>query len=248
LANETWFNETWLPTTQATTTTEATATTETTSSEATEASTNETITTATGSANETITTVTASTNEAIATASTTESTVVNCTEEGTPEENYYELYWAELPATIQDAYEALGYMEEIWDAGEDVAADGWNDLSPEQMDAALCAGHTIDDWPGGAGTTSNTTEAVAANNTTTLATNATSNTTIWLDTPSDLFNYTFTYVPTDSPTSSPNEQNDLNFGSEYEPTSGNMIALPNAFLYGLASCLAFGIHLLEMVL
>ena len=232
--NNAWLaNEPWFPITQATTTTEATTLTNTTSSEATEASANEIITTVfwTASANETTSTA--------ATSATIESTVVNCTEEGTPEENYYELYWEELPAAIQEAYGVFGYTQEIWDEGEEMATDGWNDLSQEILDAALCIGYTGDDWPAGMGTISNTTEAVA-NNTTTFVTNG--NTTDQLDSPSDSFNYTSpTYSPMNDtwPTYSPNEQANVDSAAAAEePSSG---ALPkNALLRGIASLLVVG--------
>ena len=41
----------------------------------------------------------------------------------------------------------LGYTNELWDAGNELAPMGWNDLSQEQMLAALCIGYTSDDFP-----------------------------------------------------------------------------------------------------
>lgn len=199
--------------------------------------------------NTTSETTTASTNEKITTATTTVTTAantasafVNCTKEGTPEEMYYELYWAELPQSIQDAYEVLGYTDEIWDEGGEVVTGGmgWDQLSQEQRDAALCIGYDGDEWP----QTNNTTEAVA-NNTTTLATDATSNTADQLDTPSGAsFNYTW---PTDSQTHNPNEQSRPRIhsaGAERDTSSGNMIALPKNFW----PCFFFGICHFAIVL
>ena len=57
----------------------------------------------------------------------------------TPEEQWYDECWTDLPASIQAAYEELGYTEELWDEGGDVESDDydWAELSEVQLAAAL---------------------------------------------------------------------------------------------------------------
>ena len=65
----------------------------------------------------------------------------------TPEEMYYELDWEMLPSEIRDAYEVLGFDEVSWEEGGAVT-DGmeWDELSPQQQEAALFIGYTSEDY------------------------------------------------------------------------------------------------------
>ena len=66
----------------------------------------------------------------------------------TPEELYYNLWWAELPPLIQEAYSKLLVTETSWDSGLSTEIDDydWIDLSEEQREAALFIGYTEELW------------------------------------------------------------------------------------------------------
>jgi len=66
-----------------------------------------------------------------------------------------------LPLEIQDAYSVLGYDATLWDAGGAVEVDDyyWDQMSPEQQEAALFIGYTKAAWDvGEEGTTAPTLE------------------------------------------------------------------------------------------
>jgi hypothetical protein len=68
----------------------------------------------------------------------------------TPEELYYDEWWADLPPDIQAAYTVLGYTEAVWNFGGYIPAEDlwWDELSPEQQEAALYIGYTKEIWNG----------------------------------------------------------------------------------------------------
>lgn len=68
----------------------------------------------------------------------------NIVEGPTPEELYYDEWWADLPPAIQDAYAILGYDENIWNNGLTVPVEDlwWDKMTPEQIEAATFIGYT----------------------------------------------------------------------------------------------------------
>ncbi len=57
-------------------------------------------------------------------------------------------WWTDLPENIQDAYEALGYDEELWEEGEHSSIGDleWDALTDEQREAAIFVGYDEDLW------------------------------------------------------------------------------------------------------
>lgn len=66
----------------------------------------------------------------------------------TPSEMYYDEDWADLSQEVQDAYEILGYNEQLWDEGGVVFSDDydWIELTPEMLEAAVLLGYTEEFW------------------------------------------------------------------------------------------------------
>lgn len=56
----------------------------------------------------------------------------------TPEELYYDEWWADLPLGIQYSYTVLGMNETMWNEGQDAPTNLvlWDNLTPEQQEAA----------------------------------------------------------------------------------------------------------------
>ena len=82
------------------------------------------------------------------------------TEEGTaaaaaPDAQYYDTEWSVLPRAIRLAYEALGYTEELWNAGESPPSSemAWDDLSGDERFAAGMLGYNQASWDGAEGET-----------------------------------------------------------------------------------------------
>eukprot|EP00585_Thalassiosira_rotula_P010783 CAMPEP_0196136300 /NCGR_PEP_ID=MMETSP0910-20130528/4651_1 /TAXON_ID=49265 /ORGANISM="Thalassiosira rotula, Strain GSO102" /LENGTH=1111 /DNA_ID=CAMNT_0041396565 /DNA_START=109 /DNA_END=3444 /DNA_ORIENTATION=+ len=66
----------------------------------------------------------------------------------TPEELYYDEYWADLPTAIQDAYAVLGLNETMWNFGIPSEASDywWHELPAEMQEAARFIGYTKEIW------------------------------------------------------------------------------------------------------
>ncbi|KAL3810567.1 hypothetical protein ACHAXA_001180 [Cyclostephanos tholiformis] len=69
------------------------------------------------------------------------------------EPGYYDSYsWDEMPPEVQDAFEILGYDEELWDDPLGISLKAstednfWADLTPEQQDAASIVGYNQQSW------------------------------------------------------------------------------------------------------
>jgi len=72
----------------------------------------------------------------------------NNVREGTPEELYYDEWWADLPPHIQDAFTVLGLNQTLWDGGHTTDYDdmAWDELTPEEHEAAILIGYTEEIW------------------------------------------------------------------------------------------------------
>jgi len=66
----------------------------------------------------------------------------------TPEELYYDEFWADLPPEIQDAYSMLGFNEAAWNLALPTKADDywWHELPQEMKEAAIFIGYTEEMW------------------------------------------------------------------------------------------------------
>jgi hypothetical protein len=72
---------------------------------------------------------------------------------GAQKRNSYDaMYWKELPTNIQDAMEALGYDQDMWDDTNelpDAYTKYWGDLTEEEKTAAKQIGFDEEYWDGG---------------------------------------------------------------------------------------------------
>jgi len=66
----------------------------------------------------------------------------------TPEEQYEDEWWRDLPPEIQAAYATLGYNEQMWDNGIEAESDDmyWNELTIEMQQAATTIGYSQESW------------------------------------------------------------------------------------------------------
>jgi len=62
--------------------------------------------------------------------------------------DYDDMFWNQLPKKIKEAYEALGYDEDLWDRDEAPAAVGkdWDDLTEEEQNGAVTVGYSEATW------------------------------------------------------------------------------------------------------
>ena len=61
---------------------------------------------------------------------------------------YYDEYWEDLPSKIQAAIGILGYNETTWNGGitPETFLLYWDEVTPEQREAALFIGYTKEMW------------------------------------------------------------------------------------------------------
>eukprot|EP00984_Skeletonema_dohrnii_P010709 scaffold4199_cov110-Skeletonema_dohrnii-CCMP3373.AAC.2 len=66
----------------------------------------------------------------------------------TPDEQYEDEWWRDLPPEIQAAYATLGYNEQMWDNGIEAESDDmyWNELTIEMQQAATTIGYSQESW------------------------------------------------------------------------------------------------------
>ena len=81
-------------------------------------------------------------------------------QQASPDEEWYDYDWGELPDNVQQAYISLGWSEDAWDGGWSVETDtmDWASLSAQQQQAAIFLGYSEELWDG-PDTTSTTTTA-----------------------------------------------------------------------------------------
>ena len=72
-----------------------------------------------------------------------------------PDSEYHNMDWSDMPLAIRLAYEALGYTDELWNAGgsPSSAEMGWDELDADQRFAAGMLGYDKASWDGADDTT-----------------------------------------------------------------------------------------------